>query len=136
MRAILIVSLFAMAYGDVKDIESSALALKAKGDAAGALAAFEEAARLEPKSARYQDEIGFLLAVLGRRGEAVEHFKHAIELDPQYAPAEFHLGAAYWLSSKDATQAIPHLERAVELDPSQAAYQARLGEALESSGQS
>ena len=48
------------------------------------MAAFEEAAELDPKSAHFQDEIGFLLAVLNRRSEAIEHFQHAIDLDPRF----------------------------------------------------
>src|SRR5437588_3608665 len=56
--------------------------LKAKGDAAGALAAYEQAAALAPKSAELQDEIGFLLAVLQRSGESLTRFQKAIELDP------------------------------------------------------
>ena len=54
------------------DIEARARELKARGDAAGALALYEQA---DPKSARVQDEIGFLLAVLNRRAEALERFR-------------------------------------------------------------
>src|SRR5579884_2753230 len=96
----IVLSVTAVAADRLKDIESRAAELKAKGDAAGALAAYENAAALDPKSARYQDEIGFLLAVLGRRDDALERFKHAIELDPQFAPAHYHLGVALWLAEK------------------------------------
>lgn len=76
---------------------AQARAMKAKGDAAGALAAFEQAATAEPKAADLRDEIGFLLAVLGRRDEAVSSFRAALALNPCYAPAHFHLGVALWL---------------------------------------
>ena len=52
----------------ISDIEARARELKARGDAAGALALLS---RRDPKSARVQDEIGFLLAVLNRRAEAL-----------------------------------------------------------------
>src|SRR5713226_9696486 len=80
----------------LRQIEARAAALKARGDAAGALAAWEKAASLDPKSARTQDEIGFLLAAQGRLAEALEHFERALALDERYAPAHYHLGVAYW----------------------------------------
>src|ERR1700722_17394607 len=79
------------------ELESRATALKAAGDAAGALAAYQEAATIDPKSPRYQDEIGFLLRVLNRGPEANEHFHRAIEFDSQFASAHFPLGVALWL---------------------------------------
>ena len=85
-----------------REMEARAAAAKARGDAAGALAAYEEAAALDPKSARLQDEIGFLLAVLNRRPEAIAHFERAIALDAHYAPAQFHLGAAWFLAGDAA----------------------------------
>src|SRR5580704_903362 len=110
------VAMLAIASSDVGEIEARAIALKSKGDAAGALAAYEQAAALDPKSARFQDEIGFLLAVLNRRDEAVSRFKRAIELDPRYAPAHFHLGVAFWLA-EDQAHSIPELDTAAALDP-------------------
>ena len=59
--------------------------LKAKGDAAGALAVLQKA----PSSASTEDEIGFLLAVLGRRSEAIPHFKKSLTIDGNDAPAAF-----------------------------------------------
>ena len=62
---------------------AQATALKAKGDAANALAAFEQAGILNPKSAYIQDEIGFLLAVQRQREASIARFEQAIALDPQ-----------------------------------------------------
>src|SRR5271154_1945088 len=87
-----------LVFAGVQELESQALELKLKGDAAGALAAYQQAAALDPESARLQDEIGFLLAVLNRRDEAIEHFKHAVDLDLKFAPAHYHLGVALWLA--------------------------------------
>ena len=77
----------------VRDLEDRGRALKAKGDAAGALEVYRQAAQLDPKSPQLQDELGFLLAVLNRRTEAIESFQHALDLDPKFAPAQYHLGA-------------------------------------------
>ena len=64
-------------------LEAHARELKTRGDAAGSLDAWQKAAALDPKSAAIQDEIGFLLAVLNRRQEAIQHFERAVSLDPR-----------------------------------------------------
>src|SRR5437879_4242183 len=89
-------------------------AFKAKGDAAAALRAFERALSLDPKSAQIEDEIGFVLAAVNRREEAIAHFEKAIALEPSFAPAHYHLGVAYWLG-QDPNHSIPELETAVKL---------------------
>ncbi len=116
-----------------QDLAERGAALKAKGDAAGALELFRQAADLDPQSARLQDEIGFLLAVLNRRTEAIQSFQHALDLDAKFAPAQYHLGVVYWLESNPALS-VPHLQSAVALDPGNFEYQYRLGEALKSQG--
>ena len=111
------------------DLKRQAAALKAKGDAAGALALTVKAAEADPKSAELEDEIGFLLAVLNRGAEAIPHFEHAIELQSSYAAAHFHLGVLYWLA-KDPNRAIPSLQEAVKLAPKVADYHVKLGSAF------
>ena len=100
-------------------------ALKANGDASGALAAFERAAVFEPNAADLRDEIGFLLAVQGRQTQAIPHFEHAIRLNPRYAPAHYHLGVARWLL-KDADRAIRAMREAAKIDPLNFEYRFRL----------
>jgi tetratricopeptide (TPR) repeat protein len=100
----------------LRDLESRAAAARSRGDAPAALAAWEQAVALDPKSARVQDEIGFLLAVLNRHDEALRHFVQALELDAKFAPAQYHLGVAFWLAG-DQAQAVPHLQSAAALDP-------------------
>src|SRR5277367_466775 len=57
------------------ELKEQADALKARGDAAGALILTQKAAEADPKSAALEDEIGFLLAVLKRSPEAKPHFE-------------------------------------------------------------
>src|ERR1019366_6964395 len=97
-------------------LKQQAEALKARGDAAGGLALIGRAAAANPKSAEVEDETGFLLAVLQRSPEAKPHFERAIELDPGFAPAHFHLGVLYWLE-KDPNHAIPLLPTACRPAP-------------------
>ena len=105
----------ANAQESLPQIEARAAERKAHGDAAGALAAWQKAARLDPKSARIEDEIGFLLAVLQRPDEAIRHFERAIQLDAHLPAAQYHLGVAYWIQG-DPARSIPHLQSAVALD--------------------
>src|SRR3981081_3064852 len=107
MRLVVLLSLLTISGAEtLQQMEQRARQLKAQGDAAGALAAFEKAAALDPKSAKLQDEIGFLLAVLQRPVEAADHFVRAAALDPAFAPAHYHLGVSFWLR-QDPAQAIP-----------------------------
>lgn len=66
----------------VTELAAKAERLKKQGHAAAALTAYQQAAALQPRSASFQDEVGFLLAVLHKSSEAIAHFERAIELDP------------------------------------------------------
>ncbi len=111
-----------------------ASALKARGDAAGALAIYEHAAALEPRAADLRDEVGFLLAVLGKQREAIAAFEEAIRLDPEFAPARYHLGVALWLQ-RDPLGAIREMKQAVRLVPGNAESQFRLASMQSEAGE-
>src|SRR5215831_8614227 len=134
--SVAVLCLFATALGQesLKQIETRAAELKARGDAAGSLAEWEKAAAIDPKSARIQHEIGFLLAVLQRQSEAIQHLQRAIDLDPRLAIAQYHLGVAYWLQ-QDPANSIPHLQSAVALEPRNFEYRFHLGHALSGTSQ-
>ncbi|HVH88692.1 MAG TPA: tetratricopeptide repeat protein, partial [Terriglobales bacterium] len=95
----------------LSELRARAEALEKKGDAHGSLALWQKAAALSPNSVDMEDHIGFLLAVLNRRDEAIPHFERALEIDSHYAPAHYHLGIAYLLQ-QDPTRGIPHLQAA------------------------
>src|SRR5271155_4451918 len=118
--------LFAPAPPPGPGLEALARQQLAARDAAGALAAYEKLAGLAPKSAVYQDQIGFILAATNRSAEAIQHFQRATELDPKMAQAWFHLGVALYLAQQ-AEPAVRALEKAVALDPGNGDYRFRLG---------
>lgn len=109
-------------------------ARKARGDAAGALEAFGEAARENPRAAWLHDEMGFLLAVLRRPEEAIGQFEEAVRLDPRLGVGHYHLGVARWLK-QEREAAIASLGRAVEVEPGNGEYRYRMAGMLYETGQ-
>ena len=61
----------------------------------GALAAYQEAARLDSSVPAVHHNIGLMLMRLGRPGEAIQPFIDALRLDPGYRNARYHLSHAY-----------------------------------------
>jgi superkiller protein 3 len=61
---------------------------------APAMTALQEAISVNPNQAVYRDTLGIVLLELGRPDMALEHFKKAVEIDPIYADAYFHMGTA------------------------------------------
>jgi len=72
--------------------------LKAAGDDAGALTAYQDAVRADPSNALAHNELGTLLYQAGRATEAIAEFKRATECDPSYALAYYN----YAFSSRKA----------------------------------
>ncbi len=108
--------LAAQSFSGVQQLEAAARQHLAARDANAALKDYEALAQLQPKSAVYQDEIGFLLAATSRSGEAVPHFERATQLDPNMAQAWYHLGVAL-LISRQANSGLRDLQKAVALAP-------------------
>ena len=69
--------------------------LESEGDAAGALAAYTEAARLDPKSAEIRAEMASLHARENRLAEAIAMAEAALKLDPRNVSATRLLGFIY-----------------------------------------
>ena len=90
----------------------------AKGDLDGAIAAFQEAIRLDPKHAAAHNNLGVALQDKGDLDGAIAAFQEAIRLDPKYAVAHNNLA---WLLAvgpdgvRDGKQAVEHATRACEL---------------------
>jgi CRISPR-associated protein Csy1 len=86
-------------------------------DYAGALAAFEHAAALQP-SARAWNNAGIALLALERRDEAGHAFQRALALEPRYALA--HLNLARLNAPADPQRAFAHAQAATQADPANA----------------
>ena len=62
------------------------------------------------------NNLGGFLVEQGQSDEALAHFRRAVELQPEFAKAQYNLGAA--LREKgQVDEAIVHLRRAVEIEP-------------------
>ncbi|MBP7669459.1 MAG: tetratricopeptide repeat protein [Candidatus Eisenbacteria bacterium] len=82
-----------------------------------------------PDSAEVQTNLGVALSERGEAGEAAQHFRRAIELDPRHLRAYNNLGCL--LAEKgEQEEAIALFRRAVEIDPQYAEAHFNLGRAL------
>ena len=71
----------------------------------GALAAYQEAARLDTSVPAVHHNIGLMLMRLGRSGQALEPFIEALRLEPDYRNARYHLRKSFFCS---ATTSMPN----------------------------
>ena len=139
MRICLLIAAFclfvtsALSAQDRASLLNQAEQLLRSGHAGGALPLLTEAAGLAQPTAESEDRIGFLLAVMGRQPEAIEHFERALLLDPNSAAAHYHLGVALWLK-EDPNGSVPHLMAAVRIAPGVFDYRLRLGTAYLDTG--
>ncbi len=103
--------------------------LLARGDAAGAAAAYREALRLQPDVAEAHHNLGNALLLLGRPAEAVGCYREAVRLSPAAGVGHYGLGHAL-LECGQLTEAAQALRQAVTLQPAFAEAHYRLGVAL------
>ena len=81
-----------------------------------ALAAFLEAARLDPGSAEAHTNAGNVLAALGRHDEALAQLRHAAQAQPALADPHFNLGVALQ-RLKRHEEAIASFQAALDIAP-------------------
>lgn len=93
-----------------------ALAYEGAGRGEEALRANDQALALNPRSAHFHDQKGFLLFYKGMTTEAIQEFKTAILLDPKQATAHRNLANAE-LKTGNPQDAEKDFETAVEIDP-------------------
>ena len=72
---------------------------------------------LDPENVLAHEWLGSGLNYLGEVDPAIEAFRTAVRIDPDYASGHAGLGRALWLGRGDVSGGIASLERAVELDP-------------------
>jgi len=84
---------------------------------------------VHPDSPTAHDNIGMALVRLNRTDEAIEHFKEAVRLDPNFAEGHHRLGVSL-LSQKKFDEAVVHLRDVVRLTPGAASAHGDLARAL------
>jgi Flp pilus assembly protein TadD len=80
------------------------------------------------------NDLGLALASSGRTDEAIEHYRKALEIKPDYVDAHNNLGIAL-ASGGRIGEAIEHYQKALEISPDYALAQNNLGIALANRGQ-
>jgi len=71
---------------------------------------------LEFRPAQMNNNLGIVLKRKGMIAEAINEYKHAIKIDPDYSSPHFNLGLIY-LESGKPKQAIPHFYEALRINP-------------------
>jgi tetratricopeptide (TPR) repeat protein len=80
-----------------------------------------------------QNNLGIVLAKRGRIDEAIDHYRKALEIEPNHAEAHNNLGLA--LAGRGRIdEAIDHYQRTLKIDPGDAAAHVNLGLALAGRG--
>ncbi len=113
---------------DRHDQRGTELGAERRFDEAGA--AFRQAISLRPERARYHNNLGSCLHLLGKNDEAIECFQRALELRPDFAQALYNLGTAL-AAQGQYQQAIESYRKAVALQPAEATYHNNLGSSLQ-----
>jgi serine/threonine-protein kinase len=108
-------------------------ALRGIGDLAGAIASYQEALRLDPKSYLAPYNLGLALIDKEDWDAAIVHFKKALDLDPKSALAHFQLGFALGRKG-EVEKEIAAYKKALELEPRLSEAHNNLGVALERKG--
>lgn len=104
----------------------------AQGRYAEAAREFSRALESQPSS-RDHNNLGVALQKQGRPDEAIEHYRSAIALTPDYAEALNNLGSALAEVGRSA-EAIPYVEQALSLDPTLSGAHLNLGTLLLADG--
>jgi len=89
--------------------------------------------QLDPKDAIAHCRLGFAKSSLGKRDEAIGHFRRAIELDPRYDEPHLHLGIL-WFDQERLPQAQSEFETVERLNPNNYLAQGFLGLLLMNQG--
>jgi Tfp pilus assembly protein PilF len=96
-------------------------------------AEFETALRLDPDSPEAATSLGILLAMKGQLDPAIKHYRHAIQVQPQFLLARLHLALAR-ISRGGRQEAKQLLQSVIRSDPNDHQAQLELGKILLSEG--
>ena len=90
-----------------------------KGDIDAAIAAFDQAIKIDPQYVPAYQDRGYAFTLQNKLEEAISDYDKAIQLDPNYAPAYLNRGRAFSRQNK-LEAAITDYDKAIELDPKNA----------------
>ncbi len=90
---------------------------------------FRQSLALNPQSAPTHYNLGYALALQGRRDEAIASFRAALRIDPDYAQAHNNLAAMLQLAGL-TDEALAHFRRAVTLRPDNLEARSNFGQLL------
>ena len=76
-----------------------------------------------------QNNLGIILQQSNRTGEAIPHFRAALDVYPDFAPAQYNLANAL-RQTGETDEAIVHYRKALEIHPDDAKSHFKLGDAL------
>jgi len=95
------------------------IALAGQGDAAGAVAEFEETIRLDPGYAKGHNNLGVMLMRRGRYADAAAHYREASRLHPELWEPHSNMGELLFRQGR-VDEGVEEFREAVRLDPSAA----------------
>ncbi len=107
--------------------------LRQQGDLAGAVAAYDQASRINPQEPGYYRKAGTTLLTLGRAAEAESRLRTALAQDAQSSITQFNMSQALVAQGK-YEDALAYASRAVELEPGSALYNFQAGVVQERRG--
>ena len=90
-------------------------------------ALFRRAVDVDPDNFLAHNHLGYVLALEGKLGEAIGHYRTAVRIRPNYARAHYHLANALTLVG-ETEEAIHHYGQVLQIRPQYARPYARLGD--------
>jgi tetratricopeptide (TPR) repeat protein/tRNA A-37 threonylcarbamoyl transferase component Bud32 len=109
------------------------MALRARGDLAGAITCYHKALKLDPRFATAHYNLGNALAAQKDLEGAIASFRKAIECDPAYVHAHHNLASALF-RKRDLEGALDHHKKTIQLDSRYALAYLGLGAVLDAKG--
>lgn len=114
---------------NVADQLTNGAHLQREGDFEGAVACYQRALSLDPKSSAAYNNLANVFASLGDRGTALTFYKAALMINPESAVLHSNIANLY-LEQEEVASAILCYSRAITLQPKVAAFHSNLGNAL------
>ena len=120
------------AFGSVMVLFAS-ITIQRNRDYQSELSIWQDAVAKRPSNPRAHDNLGIILARLGRTSEAIAHYERSLQLDPNVAEAHYNLANALWQTG-NREKAIGQYHEALRLQPADIKALTKLGNVLQQMG--